>query len=149
MNCLFCGVSETKVVDSRFVAESNKVKRRRECSQCGERFTTFESIDLALPHVVKHNGIRQEFDETKLRNGLLLALRKRPVSTEKVDAILDLVLHNLLVNSEREVSSTLIGEWVMTELRQLDAVAYVRFASVYLSFQDVSEFKDAIKELRA
>ena len=148
MYCPFCGDSETKVIDSRLVAEGNQVRRRRECQECGERFTTFESAELVLPRVIKSNGRREPFDEDKLRGGLLRALEKRPVSLEVVESTLNRIKHQLRATGEREVKSRVVGEWVMRELRKLDDVAYVRFASVYRRFQDVDEFQEEIDRLR-
>lgn len=147
MLCPFCAHTETKVIDSRLVAEGNQVRRRRECQQCGERFTTFESAELVLPRVIKNNGSRQPFDEDKLRSGLLRALEKRPVDLETIDATVDRIKHRLRALGEREVYTRDVGEAVMDELRELDDVAYVRFASVYRSFQDVNEFRREIEEM--
>jgi transcriptional repressor NrdR len=145
--CPFCADSETKVIDSRLVGEGNQVRRRRECQQCGERFTTFETAELVLPRVIKNNGSRQPFDEDKLRSGLLRALEKRPVDLEQIEATVDRIKHRLRATGEREVPTRTVGELVMDELRQLDDVAYVRFASVYRSFQDVNEFRKEIEAL--
>jgi len=123
------------------------VRRRRECQQCGERFTTFETAELVLPRVIKNNGSRQPFDEDKLRSGLLRALEKRPVDLEQIEATIDRIKHRLRATGEREVPTRTVGELVMDELRQLDDVAYVRFASVYRSFQDVNEFRKEIEAM--
>ncbi|MGB0692127.1 MAG: transcriptional regulator NrdR [Pseudomonadales bacterium] len=147
MYCPFCADSETKVIDSRLVGEGNQVRRRRECQQCGERFTTFETAELVLPRVIKNNGSRQPFDEDKLRSGLLRALEKRPVDLEQIEATMDRIKHRLRATGEREVPTRTVGEMVMDELRQLDDVAYVRFASVYRSFQDVNEFRKEIEAM--
>ena len=147
MFCPFCSHSETKVIDSRLVSEGSQVRRRRECQECGERFTTFESAELLLPRVIKSNGARQPFDEYKLRSGLLRALEKRPVDLERIEATLGRIKHRLRATGEREVQTREIGELVMDELRQLDDVAYVRFASVYRSFQDVNEFQKEIEAM--
>ena len=147
MLCPFCSHSETKVIDSRLVSEGNQVRRRRECQECGERFTTYESAELVLPRVIKSNGARQPFDEDKLRSGLLRALEKRPVDLEQMEVILDRIKHSLRATGEREVHTREVGELVMEELRELDDVAYVRFASVYRSFQDVSEFQKEIEAM--
>ena len=147
MLCPFCSHSETKVIDSRLVSEGNQVRRRRECQECGERFTTYESAELVLPRVIKSNGARQPFDEDKLRSGLLRALEKRPVDLEQMEAILDRIKHSLRATGEREVHTREVGELVMEELRELDDVAYVRFASVYRSFQDVNEFQKEIEAM--
>ena len=147
LHCPFCSNSETKVNDSRLVSEGDQVRRRRECLKCGERFTTFESAELVLPRVIKNNGIRQPFDEDKLRNGLQRALEKRPVSVEEIDSILNRITHQLRATGEREVKTRAVGELVMQALRDLDEVAYVRFASVYRSFQDVNEFREEIDKM--
>lgn len=147
MYCPFCTDSETKVIDSRLVADGSQVRRRRECQQCGERFTTFETAELVLPRVIKNNGSRQPFDEEKLRSGLLRALEKRPVDLEQIDATVDRIKHSLRATGEREVNTRDVGELVMNELRELDDVAYVRFASVYRSFQDVNEFRQEIEAM--
>lgn len=149
MHCPFCGEADTKVIDSRLVAEGDQVRRRRECLSCRERFTTFESAELVMPRVVKQDGTRQPFDEEKLRAGLMKALEKRPVSIEEIEAALNRIRFRLRATGEREVKSMQLGEEVMTELRQLDKVAYVRFASVYRSFQDINEFKEEIERLSA
>ena len=147
MYCPFCYDKETKVIDSRLVGDGNQVRRRRECQQCGERFTTFESAELVLPRVIKNNGSRQPFDEDKLRSGLLRALEKRPVGLETIEATIDRIKHRLRATGEREVNTRDVGELVMDELRELDDVAYVRFASVYRSFQDVNEFRREIEAM--
>jgi len=147
MRCPFCGAQDTKVIDSRLSGEGDQVRRRRECLSCGERFTTYESAELNLPRVIKQDGSRVPFDERKLASGMMRALEKRPVSTESVDAALDRIRRKLIASGEREVPSRRIGEWVMEELRALDQVAYVRFASVYRSFQDVNAFREEIERL--
>ena len=147
MHCPFCGDSETKVIDSRLVADGDQVRRRRECQRCGERFTTFETAELVLPRVIKNNGSRQPFDEDKLRSGLLRALEKRPVDLETIESTINRIKHKLRATGEREVKTRDIGELVMDELRELDDVAYVRFASVYRSFQDINEFKEEIERM--
>jgi len=147
MRCPFCGDQDTKVIDSRLAGEGDQVRRRRECLSCGERFTTYESAELNLPRVIKQDGSRVPFDERKLASGMMRALEKRPVSTESVDAALDRIRRKLIASGEREVPSRRIGEWVMEELRALDQVAYVRFASVYRSFQDVNAFREEIERL--
>ncbi|MGB5324500.1 MAG: transcriptional regulator NrdR [Pseudomonadales bacterium] len=149
MRCPFCGIEDTKVVDSRLVAEGDQVRRRRECQACSERFTTYETAELLLPRVVKQNGVREPFDEDKLRAGMLRALERRPVSVEQIEASIHHIKHSLMATGEREVSSLGIGEAVMEELRSLDHVAYVRFASVYRSFQDLDEFRQEIDKLSA
>ena len=148
MHCPFCNHEDTKVIDSRLAGEGQQVRRRRECEKCGERFTTFETAELVMPRIIKNDGTREPFDENKLRMGLMRALEKRPVSTEAMDAALARIIHKLQVTGEREIKSRQLGEWVMEELRQLDEVAYVRFASVYRSFQDVNEFREEIERLQ-
>jgi transcriptional repressor NrdR len=147
MHCPFCGADDTKVIDSRLVADGDQVRRRRECQSCGERFTTFETAELVMPRVVKRDGTREPFNEEKLRSGMQRALEKRPVSTEEIEAGLSRIMHRLRATGEREVPSRAVGEEVMRELRSMDAVAYVRFASVYRDFQDVSEFQEEIRRL--
>jgi transcriptional repressor NrdR len=147
MRCPFCGAEDTRVIDSRLGAEGDQVRRRRECEACHERFTTYEKAELSLPRVVKSDGSRQPFDESKLRNGMLRALEKRPVPDEAVERALSRIRHRLSAGGEREVRSRTIGDLVMRELRDLDQVAYVRFASVYRSFKDVSEFRDEVERL--
>ena len=148
MHCPFCGHDETKVIDSRLAGEGRQVRRRRECTDCRERFTTFESPELVMPRLVKRDETRQPFDEAKLRAGMLRALEKRPVSAESLEDALDRIIHNVQAVGEREVPSRMVGELVMEELRQLDEIAYVRYASVYRSFQDITEFQDEIRRLR-
>ena len=148
MHCPFCNHEDTKVIDSRLASEGTQVRRRRECEKCGERFTTFESAELVMPRIVKNDGIREPFDEKKLRAGMLRALEKRPVSTEATEEALARIGHKLQVAGEREVKSRQLGEWVMEELKALDEVAYVRFASVYHRFQDVNEFREEIQRLQ-
>lgn len=147
MYCPFCGHQETRVIDSRLAGEGCQIRRRRECVACGERFTTFETAELVLPRVIKNDGSRVPFDEGKLRAGVLRALEKRPVPTDQVDAMLERISHRLRLAGERELPSREIGEQVMRELRELDEVAYVRFASVYRSFQDVDAFRREIEKL--
>ena len=147
MRCPFCSHPETKVIDSRLVAAGDQVRRRRECLECGERFTSFASAELVLPRVIKSNGNRQPFDEDKLRSGILRAIEKRPVSLETVESTLNSIKFKLRATGEREVNTREVGELVMDALRELDHVAYVRFASVYRSFQDLNEFKDEIDKL--
>ncbi len=147
MQCPFCSAANTKVIDSRLVTEGNAVRRRRECQICKERFTSFETAELLMPKVVKSNGVRDPFNEEKLRHGIVRALEKRPVSVDQIESALGRIMHNLRVMGEREISSFEIGELVMMELRELDAVGYVRFASVYRDFQDVSEFTAEIQKL--
>src|SRR5690606_29616575 len=139
---------DTQVIDSRVSEEGDTIRRRRRCTACDRRFTTYERAELVMPAVVKRNGTRVEFDVHKLRGSLSLALRKRPVSTEQVDAAVDRIEESLLVSGQREVESDRIGELVMAELKKLDQVAYVRFASVYKSFEDIGEFVKAIDEIQ-
>ncbi len=147
MHCPFCGADDTKVIDSRLVAEGDSVRRRRECQVCGERFTTFENAELVMPYLIKRDGSREPFNEDKLRRGLLRALEKRPVAAEEVENAINHIKHRLRTTGERELPAHQVGEEVMMELKRLDAVAYVRFASVYRDFQDVSEFQDEIRRL--
>jgi transcriptional repressor NrdR len=149
MFCPFCNADDTKVIDSRLVANGGQVRRRRECTVCGERFTTYELAELVMPRVIKTDGSRQSFDEDKLRAGLQRALEKRPVSIEKIEVAISEIKHFLQVTGEREIPSKTIGEEVMRQLRELDAVAYVRFASVYRSFEDISEFQAELNKLNA
>lgn len=147
MFCPFCSAEDTKVIDSRLVAGGDQVRRRRECLTCSERFTTFESAELVMPRVVKRDGVREPFDEEKLRAGLQRALEKRPVSMDEIEATLNRIKHALRNRGERELPSADIGELVMENLYALDQVAYVRFASVYRDFQDISEFQHEIERL--
>ena len=147
MHCPFCDTHDTKVIDSRLVAEGEQVRRRRECLACEERFTTFETAELVMPRLIKQDGSRQPFDEIKLRAGMLRALEKRPVGIERVDAALAHIKHQLRATGEREVKSLVLGELVMVELQKLDEVAYIRFASVYRRFQDLNEFREEIDRL--
>ncbi|MCC5859392.1 MAG: transcriptional regulator NrdR [Ectothiorhodospiraceae bacterium] len=147
MRCPFCQAQDTRVIDSRLGRDGDQVRRRRECTGCGERFTTFETAELVLPRMVKQDGTREPFDEHKLRTGIMRALEKRPVDTERVEAALHRIVQRLRSRGEREVPTRLLGEWVMEELRELDQVAYVRFASVYRSFEDVSAFREVIEGL--
>lgn len=148
MKCPFCSHHDTQVMDSRVSEEGDTIRRRRRCLSCDRRFTTYERIELAMPAVVKRNGTRVEFDPAKLQASLRLALRKRPVSTELLERAVARIQETLLNIPEKEVSTDHIGELVMNELKQLDQVAYVRFASVYKSFQDIEEFVNAIKEMQ-
>jgi transcriptional repressor NrdR len=149
MKCPFCKHPDTQVVDTRESEEGDSVRRRRRCLSCDKRFTTYEMVELRMPQVVKQNGMRSEFDEEKLRTSFTRALHKRPVSTELVDAAIDHVTQTIFAFGEREVSSRQIGEMVMKELLKLDKVAYIRFASVYKSFQDVGDFSDAIDAVKS
>ena len=147
MRCPFCAHEETQVVETRESDEGDVVRRRRKCTKCDKRFTTYERAEIALPAIVKRSGARVEFDPAKLRASMTLALRKRQVSIEQVDAAIERIQDKLLASGLREVPSTRIGELVMRELKRLDKVAYVRFASVYRSFEDVDEFSRLIKEI--
>ena len=147
MYCPFCRAEDTKVIDSRLASEGTQVRRRRECLACGERFTTFESAELVMPRIIKSNGAREPYDDKKLASGILRSLEKRPVDSESVDAAMSRIQHRLRATGEREIQSRQLGEWVMHELKELDQVAFVRFASVYRSFEDVNEFREAIEKL--
>jgi len=149
MHCPFCSTDETKVIDSRLVAEGDQVRRRRECLECKERFTTYEVAELVMPRLIKQDGSREPFNEDKLRGGFLRALEKRPVSVEEIETQIHQIKHRLRATGEREIQSRELGELVMAALKALDQVAYVRFASVYKSFQDLAEFRDAIELLEA
>ncbi|MCP3869551.1 MAG: transcriptional repressor NrdR [Gammaproteobacteria bacterium] len=147
MRCPFCGAQDTKVIDSRLFGEGDQVRRRRKCVACDERFTTYETAELNLPRVIKQDGTRVPFENHKLVSGITRALEKRPVGTEAMDDALNRIRRRLLASGEREVPSRQIGEWVMDELRGLDQVAYVRFASVYRKFEDVNAFREEIERL--
>ncbi|ACQ94120.1 MAG: transcriptional regulator NrdR [Tolumonas sp.] len=147
MHCPFCNADDTKVIDSRLVADGHQVRRRRECLVCHERFTTFEMAELVMPRVIKSNGVREPFNEDKLRNGIQRALEKRPVSTELIEQSINRIKSNLRATGEREIMSKIIGNLVMEELKLLDKVAYIRFASVYRSFEDIREFGEEIARL--
>ena len=147
MKCPFCQHEDTQVIDTRVSDEGDSIRRRRRCVGCDQRFTTYERIELNMPVVVKKNGNRTEFDPRKLRASMMLALRKRPVSAEAVDHAIQHIATKLLTSSKREIASSHVGEMVMRELQQLDKIAYIRFASVYRSFEDVSEFHDVIEEV--
>jgi transcriptional repressor NrdR len=148
MRCPFCLSDDTRVIDSRIADEGDAVRRRRECIQCEERFTTLERASLKMPYVVKSDGKREAFEEEKLRRGILRAMEKRPVEANSIEAAIQHIHHRLLTSGEREIDSQMLGEWVMHELGDLDQVAYVRFASVYRSFQDVDEFSEEVKRLQ-
>ncbi len=147
MRCPFCQSDDTKVLDTRLIGEGSQVRRRRECTSCNERYSTLESVDLNFPRLIKSDDSRESFDENKLRSGLLKALEKRPVATSSIESSISKIEHKLMTQSEREVSSSIIGEWVMEELKSFDEVAYIRFASVYRHFQDIEEFKSEIEKL--
>ena len=149
MFCPFCSADDTKVIDSRLVADGGQVRRRRECVSCRERFTTYEAAELVMPRVITQSGSREPFNEEKLRDGFQRALEKRPVSVEAVETELGQIKNQLRATGEREVDSRVVGELVMGALKRLDQVAYVRFASVYRSFEDLAEFRDAIASLEA
>lgn len=148
MKCPFCDNVDTQVVDSRVSEEGDTIRRRRRCLSCDKRFTTYERVELTMPSVVKRNGSRSDYDPSKLRGSLSLALRKRPVSTGEVDAAVARIEETLLASGQREVATERIGELVMLELKKLDKIAYVRFASVYKNFEDIGEFVDAIREMQ-
>jgi transcriptional repressor NrdR len=148
MHCPFCKAEDTQVIDSRVSDAGDSIRRRRRCPACNKRFTTYETVELRLPQVVKQDGSRTEFDRERLRTGFMRALHKRPVPTPLVDDAVNAVVQQTLALGEREIRSRRIGEMVMKELYKLDDVAYIRFASVYKSFQDVDDFQDAIKEVR-
>lgn len=147
MHCPFCPTTDTKVIDSRSGNEGTQIRRRRECLECGERFTTFETVELSMPRVVKSDGSRTNFNDEKIRSGMLKALEKRPASTESVEKAINKIKKQLREHGEQELPASLIGELVMAELRELDEVAYVRFASVYRRFQDINEFKEELNKL--
>ena len=148
MRCPFCSADETRVIDSRLTEEGDSIRRRRECEVCAERFTTFERAELRLPQVIKSDDRREAFNEVKLRAGLSRALEKRPVDAEAVEAMIGRIRHKLIACGEREVAARRIGEWLMEELRDVDPVAYVRFASVYRSFEDVDAFREEVQRLQ-
>lgn len=147
MKCPFCGTDDTQVIDSRVNDEGNSIRRRRRCAECEKRFTTYETAELHLPQVVKQNGNREEFSRDKLRLSFTRALHKRPVPTEYIDKALDDITQKILGRGEREIMARELGELVMQALKHLDKVAYIRFASVYRSFQDVDDFRDVIRDL--
>ena len=150
MHCPICHRPDTRVIDSRLISDGSKILRRRECTNpaCATRFTTYETAEISLPMVIKQNGERQALSAEKLRNGLLRAIEKRPVSVNKINQLIDDIENRLRISGDREVASRKIGEWVMAGLKDIDHVAYIRFASVYLSFQDVEAFINTIAELR-
>lgn len=147
MYCPFCHAEDTKVIDSRLGTEGRTVRRRRECLACRDRFTTYEEIEMSFPRIIKRDGQRSAFNENKLRNGMMRALEKRPVNQEQIDAAMSHIKNRLHVSGEREVAAVTLGKWVMEELLQLDRVAYLRFASVYLSFDDPEAFILEIQKL--
>ncbi len=147
MHCPFCSASDTRVLDTRLTAEGFQVRRRRECVACNERFTSFEAAEVVMPQIRKRDGSRQPFDVQKLRTGLQRALYKRPISVEQLEILIEQISHKLRTLGEREVQSERLGEWVMVALRTVDQVAYVRFASVYRSFDDVQDFQQELAKL--
>lgn len=147
MRCPFCHATDSRVIDSRLVDEENQIRRRRECPACNERFTTYETVELVMPQIIKRDLRRVNFDVNKLRTGLMKALEKRPVSAEQIDSTITHITRALRALGDKEVPSSVLGDMLMVELRQLDQVAYVRFASVHRSFQDVHAFKDEINRL--
>ncbi|HEC27974.1 MAG TPA: transcriptional regulator NrdR [Gammaproteobacteria bacterium] len=149
MRCPFCRAEDTKVIDSRLANEGDQVRRRRECLTCAERYTTYESAELHMPKIVKSSGVREIFQEEKLRSGIVRALEKRPVDTETIEAAISRIKHLIRATGEREVDTRSLGEWVINELKELDQVAYVRFASVYRCFEDINEFREEIDRLES
>lgn len=147
MRCPFCGHDDTHVIDSREAEEGAAIRRRRRCPSCDKRFTTYERVELALPTIVKKDGSRTDYERAKVQASMQLAIRKRPVSAEALDAAIARIEYELLAGAEREVPSQRIGELVMRELKRLDKIAYIRFASVYRSFEDVAEFRDVLEEI--
>ena len=148
MKCPFCKSADTQVIDSRVSDDGDSIRRRRRCTSCNKRFTTYETIELRMPQVVKQDGSRTEFDLQKLRTGFMRALHKRPVPTQQVDEAIATITQDVISSGDREVPSRRIGEMVMRELKRLDEVAYIRFASVYRAFQGLDDFQDAIKEVQ-
>lgn len=148
MKCLFCSYEDTRVIDSRLNEETNQIRRRRECPKCEKRFSTLETAELSLPFIVKRDGRRVDFDENKLRGGMVRALQKRPIAIDAIDPIVHRIIQKLQSSGEREIPARTLGEWIMEELRMLDPVAYVRFASVYRSFEDVDAFREEIQRLK-
>ncbi|EKA7360198.1 transcriptional regulator NrdR [Vibrio parahaemolyticus] len=147
MHCPFCSENDTKVIDSRLIADGHQVRRRRQCLACSERFTTFETAELVMPKVIKSNGNREPFDEDKMVGGIQRALEKRPVSADSIELAISMIKSQLRATGEREVPSQMIGNLVMDQLKELDKVAYIRFASVYRSFEDIREFGEEIARL--
>jgi len=149
MKCPFCGSEDTQVVDTRANLEANTIRRRRKCVQCEKRFTTYERVDLKMPRLVKKDGSRTDFDRDKLMGSMMLALRKRPVATEEIESAVDRVIERLRSLGEREVPTSRVGDFVMRELAKLDKIAYIRFASVYHSFETPDDFREAAQEVKA
>ncbi len=147
MKCPFCGTDDTQVVDSRVNDEGNSIRRRRRCSECDKRFTTYESVELTLPQVVKQNGKREDFSRNKLHQSFSRALHKRPVPVEYIEQAIERIIQKVLAYGEKEITARALGENVMHELKKMDKVAYIRFASVYRSFSDVEDFHDVIRDL--
>ncbi|OUR81114.1 transcriptional regulator NrdR [Colwellia psychrerythraea] len=147
MYCPFCSANDTKVIDSRLVSDGHQVRRRRECLACHERYTTFESAELVMPRIIKRDGSREPFNEDKMLSGLTRALEKRPVSMEQIELAVNKLKSQMRATGEREITSEMLGDLIMAQLKELDKVAYLRFASVYLSFEDISEFADEITRL--
>ena len=148
MYCPFCGHQETKVVDSRLAGDGYQTRRRRECIECSERFTTFESAELVLPKLIKRDESREPFNESKRRAGILVATEKRPISSESIEELISRIIRKVQKLGEREIQSRTLGEIVMLELREIDEIAFVRYASVYRRFQDIEEFEKEIESLR-
>ncbi len=148
MRCPFCAEQDTRVIDSRLASEGDQVRRRRECASCKERFTTYEMAELTLPKIIKRDGARESFEESKLRSGMHRALEKRPVNSEDIEAAISRIKKSMTAKGDREIAADELGEFVMKELSGLDHVAFVRFASVYRSFQDVNEFTEMIESLQ-
>ncbi|QIQ20870.1 transcriptional regulator NrdR [Zophobihabitans entericus] len=148
MHCPFCHADDTKVIDSRLVGDGLQVRRRRQCTECNERFTTFEVAELIMPGVIKSSNIREPFNEEKLRHGMQKALEKRPVSTDDIEASISYIKSKIRATGEREIPAKQIGNFVMEELKRLDKIAYIRFASVYFSFDDIEQFSKEIAKLQ-
>ena len=148
MQCPFCNIQDTKVVDSRLHRDGEQIRRRRECLACNERFTTFETIELDLPRIIKRDGSRCKFNQDKIRQGMMKALEKRPISTATLDSAIHRMIHKIRTLGEQEIENQYLGELAMNELREIDAVAYVRFASIYRSFQDIDAFNKEIEKLK-
>lgn len=147
MRCPFCGHEDTQVAETRESDEGDVIRRRRRCPSCDKRFTTYERAELAMPAIVKKDGSRSEFDRSKIRASMMLALRKRPVTTESVDLAMDRIEERLLTMGVRELATDRLGELVMRELKKLDKIGYIRFASVYRNFEDVDEFSEVVREV--
>lgn len=147
MHCPFCNAQDTKVIDTRLAAEGAQVRRRRQCVDCHERFTTFEIMETVMPRIVKSNGQVEPYDNQKLRRSIQLPLQKRPITTDRIEAMISRIEKTLRQSGEREITSKFLGELVMNELQQMDVVAYVRFASVYRDFQDIQAFQQALSSL--